>query len=437
MLKKLTLLWIISSFSFSIFASEEDLFGEGSNDADSKPGTSFQKIGVNFSGSIDVRASRTGHHKSWDEGGRAVVGDGTKQNGDSSFYFTLPRASLVADITYENESVAFIQFNVDDHANNGTETFTSGLFEAYLKLRPLKNTNYWKDTVYKVGMFVPPVSLEHDQTAWSTEYTVTPSAINTWVGEELKVLGIEEDYEFELSSWHKIRTQFAVFTSNDPMGGTLAWRGWAFHDYQLKAGDRLFFRDPDSGVAPPSDWGFPLKEVDGRPAVYGKLRYSYGDSFLFDVFHYQNFAEESELDSVGDYAWKSRFTNLGMKWNFLPSWTLLSQLLWGESSMGFSQTVNYVAIDFVSWYAMINYQTGKHSFTGRYDDFRVFDTDLVNDDNNQKGWAATAAYRYNCSDFHSISVEYLHAYSLRVGGTPDPLTDAYDDQFLINWRSLF
>ena len=43
----------------------------------------------------------------------------------------------------------------------------------------------------KTGAFFPTISLENDDLGWASPYTLTPSAINSWIGEELRTIGSE------------------------------------------------------------------------------------------------------------------------------------------------------------------------------------------------------------------------------------------------------
>ena len=44
------------------------------------------------------------------------------------------------------------------------------------------------------GVSNPPFSLEHTGPAWTPRYTLTPSALNTWLWEEGRVLGLEGEW---------------------------------------------------------------------------------------------------------------------------------------------------------------------------------------------------------------------------------------------------
>ena len=70
---------------------------------------------------------------------------------------------------------------------------------------------------------------------WRSPYTLSFSAINTWVGEELRTIGAEysldwlgrshgHDFDFTLSA--------AGYGWNDTAGTVIATRGWGLHDRQ-------------------------------------------------------------------------------------------------------------------------------------------------------------------------------------------------------------
>ena len=62
---------------------------------------------------------------------------------------------------------------------------------------------------------------------WSRR--VTPSAINSWIGEEVKVGGVEATLSTMIGE-HACRLTVAAFELNDTAGTLLTFRGWALHD---------------------------------------------------------------------------------------------------------------------------------------------------------------------------------------------------------------
>src|SRR5205085_1050759 len=67
------------------------------------------------------------------------------------------------------------------------------LDEAYLKLKapPIA----FGRISARVGYFYPPVSLEHGGVGWTTTDLLSASALNSWIGEEVKVGGAEVSIE--------------------------------------------------------------------------------------------------------------------------------------------------------------------------------------------------------------------------------------------------
>ena len=114
------------------------------------------------------------------------------------------------------------------------------LLEGYLRYRPVSITpRRWS---LKAGAFFPPISLEHDGVGWSSTRTLTPSALNTWVGEELRIFGAE--FQMEHRGQHgTIDARAALFVKNDPAGELLASRGWAMGDIATGVDGSL--RQPD------------------------------------------------------------------------------------------------------------------------------------------------------------------------------------------------
>ena len=115
-------------------------------------------------------------------------------------------------------SVDLSAWSLDDH--NPVD-----VTEAWLEWRPVP-TSAWRSNV-KIGAFYAPVSLEHRAPGWSNPYTISSSALNTWVGEELRTigaayelehLGIADGGRFDYGG------QVAVYGWNDPAGATIAAR---------------------------------------------------------------------------------------------------------------------------------------------------------------------------------------------------------------------
>ena len=83
--------------------------------------------------------------------------------------------------------------------------------------------------------------------------SITPSAINSWIGEEVRPVAAEGTLAATLGE-HKLRATAALMAANDTAGTLLTFRGWALHDRTTLA----FHRQP----LPPLDG-----EIAGIPGA--------------------------------------------------------------------------------------------------------------------------------------------------------------------------
>lgn len=252
------------------------------------------------------------------------------------------------------------------------------LLEAYARYRPV-STNEWRWSV-KVGAFFPPLSLENDQVGWTSFWTITPSAINSWVGEELRVIGAEATLEWRRESG-TLTLAGAVFGDNDPAGVMIADRGWTFDDRAAGLFERERLPDAAAFGAPPPVYAHLFTEIDGRPGWYLDLSWEPVDIGGFEIMRYDN--EADPRATQGDQiAWHTRFWDIGFQ-KQIGKLTLLSQGLSGattiEPSPFFHQTT-----DFRSAYALAGYDMDEWWAAARFDVFQTrtaasFPSDLSED----------------------------------------------------------
>src|SRR4029079_8665616 len=153
-------------------------------------------------GFVDYRLVVPSDERSYVEGGlgktRFGEGDAKPQFGGAALVGTLQLTpSLLAEAGVRYEST-------DEHELT--------LDQAYLRWRPVSTTP-WRWSL-KTGAFFPPISLENDGIAWTSRATLTPSAINSWVGEELRIVGAEYRVEWR-GEGQGVELAGAVFGAND------------------------------------------------------------------------------------------------------------------------------------------------------------------------------------------------------------------------------
>lgn len=436
---------------------EEELF-ENSGPKENNKGNSLNlaevaasipnNVQVVFSGLLDFRFVYTGKNVNWQQGGRGLSRYGgidpnprdNEELGDrSSSNFKFPQASLVTELVKDGNTIGHLQLNYDDATDTKGGNGKMGIVEGFVASQFKFKTQHSIDT--RLGVLIPPISLEHPDTAWSTVYSITPSAINTWVGEELRSLGLEMKYSYEFKPFSTFDILVAPYSNNDPAGSILSWRGWALHDYQYAIGARLKIQyvDPEK-LAPRGYWITPWKELDGNIGYYTRMQLNIDHKYKISAYYQDSLADTEAIDNPdNEYGWRTRFTNLSLELHPTGNVTILSQGMVGNTRMG--NPDNYgVNNDFDAWYLMISYAPSQHRFTARYDYFRVLDKDSLfsTDKNTQVGSAQTYAYMLRIGDFHVLGAEYLRIVSRREGSQNyDPDQDPKDDQWQLMYRLLF
>lgn len=259
------------------------------------------------------------------------------------------------------------------------------------------------------GFFYPRLSLENIDDGWLSPYTYTQSAINSWVGEEMRTLGLE----FSIYSPGRARRSpwsweviGAAFKGNDPLGTLISWRGFAMHDRQSLNNDRVNFApyptviDTDFIWHP--DYVEPFHELDRRWGFYIGLHLSYFNQSSFRYYYYDNQADPLTVNSQRLYGWRTKFHSLSFQHKFNSNTRLISQLMTGSTVMG----VKFVYVDFDAWYLMLSHQVSQHRISLRYDRFMVIEDDVFPTDmNNSDGYGLTLAWRYDLDDNWQLGIE--------------------------------
>ena len=362
---------------------------------------------------IDVSYVDASGYQSWTEG---FVGKLRYDDNNDGLMFSRAFAEYEYQITDTFNAHASIEAYADDISS--TVDFT----EAYLEWRPIpQSENRYR---LKVGAFYPRISLENVAAGWSSPYTMSSSAINTWVAEELRTIGAELTWSRRpamLGGAHTISLQGAVFVGNDPTGSLLAWKGWSAHDRQSRLGDELplpplpliqpgeLFEAQDPYVAP-------FREVDNEVGFYINGEWQFGSRLRVRAMHYDNRAVPTEIDD-GQYAWTTKFEHIGAQYSLADGWDLLFQWMSGSTVMGpVVNGAHLVDVEFDSKYLMLTKAYERHRFSMRYDKFNVTQNDDTDDDNNpEEGHIWTFAYFYDFSDKISFGAESLVIKTYRCG----------------------
>jgi hypothetical protein len=250
---------------------------------------------------------------------------------------------------------------------------------------------YERGAGVQVGLMTPPFSLEHAGPAWTPAYTLTPSALGSWVWEELRTTGGElEAWRRLPGGWRADVVGGAGFGA-DEAGTLLAERGWVLSDYL--GGVNATLPLPAAGKSTAV-----FSERDGRPALY--LWATVTDPTQHAALHFGYF---DNLGAVGeDGVWATRFGTVGAVLHPLPHVDVLVQWLEG----GTRTRQNDWESRFRAFYPLVSLHWRGHRLSARYDLFEVHDRDGP-PDSQERGDAGTFAYLFEFWLRHRIGVEYV------------------------------
>jgi hypothetical protein len=281
------------------------------------------------------------------------------------------------------------------------------LTEAYLEYRPYPRAGF--KTRLRAGAFYPPMSLESRALGWETPYTLTPSAIGSWIGEEIRTVGLEGQVDWlGTRLGHHFDFQFtaALFGWNDPAGTMIAAHGWALHDRQTTLFGRVGGTQPDLGYAKKELFA----EIDDRPGYYASAQVRYHDRAILNILHYDNRADPAVYEeSLRDFAWLTTFDAAALRIETANDWTVILQALTGETYIAPANL--WIEWEFDSQSVMLAKRRGPHMLAARYD---RFDVEFLRDPSasgSEHGNAWTVAYTFDTGGAWRFALEWLRVRS--------------------------
>ncbi|HVH84820.1 MAG TPA: hypothetical protein VM713_10945, partial [Steroidobacteraceae bacterium] len=134
---------------------------------------------------LDGRLVSSNADPSYTQGGISAVRFDQEQSG-----LRLGRARFAL-----TESLGeFWSAHLDASAWGDHDRIPAGLTEAYLQFRPYPFAGY--RLRIKAGAFYPPVSLENRASGWESPYTLSSSALDSWLAIEVRTVGVEAQLDW-------------------------------------------------------------------------------------------------------------------------------------------------------------------------------------------------------------------------------------------------
>jgi hypothetical protein len=296
----------------------------------------------------------------------------------------------------------------------GGQRTEAGLSQAYLTFRPMRSGKLAFSA--RAGLMWPPVSLEHEGADWHVKDSITPSTINSWIGEEVRPVAAEATVTASLGS-HKVRATGALMAANDTSGTLLTFRGWALHDRTTLAFNRQPLPPLEAPVAfYQAPYTHPLLDVgDGfarRPGYYAKVAWQPPIPIRLEFFRYDNGADPEAANADNEWGWRTRFNNAGLVANLGSGTELKAQAMQGRTKMGYPDNgLRWIDNRFRAAYVLLTRPFGSFTATARVDAFgtRNHGSD-VDSEYDEHGWSAMIAGKCEFGRVTGL-VELLHVWS--------------------------
>ena len=377
---------------------------------------------------LDLSYIDASGHPSWLEGSAGKLRYDSDNDG-----LLLSRGFI--DYNYRLADTVTASINAELYLEDFSSTLD--LTEAYLEWRPVpRSANRYR---LKLGAFYPRISLENTDPGWSSPYTLNSSAINTWVGEELRAYGAEFSVSRRpqaLGGAHSFSLHASMFYNNDTAGGLIAWKGWSVHDRQSRLGDEVPL--PPIPLIQPGMWFSrqdpfitPILEIDDTYGYYIDGEWNINNRFLLRVTHYDNRTDPFGYED-GQFAWETGFDQIGVKATLPGDVGLIAQWMDGYTVWGrLTDGIHAVDVGFESQFVLLTRSLDRHRISVRYDDFEISEKDQIPlDENSEDGHAWTLSYRYDINQNFTLAAEWLEITSNRPAWAYFALAEKKSEQQL-------
>ncbi|HET9159530.1 MAG TPA: hypothetical protein VFN88_02875 [Caulobacteraceae bacterium] len=348
--------------------------------------------------------------------GRAVSGDAEKSWTDGGFgksRFGDRSDGLIDGVVQWRPRLGWSLSGVVDVVGQPDLIKKLDVNEAYLLFKPLgSGGTRWQA---RLGLLYPPVSLEHDGRAWTTTRTITPSAINSWIGEEVYGAGLEVAVRRTFGE-QELGLTVGVFDKNDTAGTLLTFRGWSLNDARATLKGK--YELPPLSAFPASlqdEDTYPAWELDDRFGYYVRADWKPPQAFSVNAIYYDNLGDKTSVDPELQWSWYTRFTNVGITWQPAENTEVLAQAMKGVTAMGYTSPFGrWFDTRFEAAYVLATQTFGANAVSGRLDYFR--NSDRANGfygDTSEHGWAGTLDYVRTFSPQAKLYLEALRIDSER------------------------
>ena len=278
----------------------------------------------------------------------------------------------------------------------------------------------------RAGQFFLGTSRENTADLWSSPYTITYSALNSWIANEVRPLGINAEWRV-LTSNAVITTAVTGFKGNDTMGALLAWRGWTIGN-RLSVYKEVLPLPPLESLRTTfagqrRDGTVPFEsDLDGRIGYAARVRYSIPERFNIQFTRVDNRGDR--LLHRGEYAWATNFNLIGADLHVRDT-TILAEWMGGRTTMG--PILIGVDANFYAAYVLGSQHIGRNRLSARLDWFATSDNRPVTVDRyDEHGRAWTFAWLYDVRGRWRVGAEFTQVAGTHLEAEEAKLPAAFD-----------
>lgn len=304
----------------------------------------------------------------------------------------------VAQLGFEWTAARWLDIHVSGAGRLDPDAFggeSFGLVEAFADIHgQFRN----EELRLRAGQFFLPTSRENKGELWTSPYTISFSALNTWIAEEVRPVGAELEWRHTLGRGDVLTGAATAFRGNDSMGALLAWRGWTVGS-RLSTYDEVlplpplgslqtFFADQrDDGTKPFGE------DLDGRTGFAARARWSRPERANVQYAWLDNRGDRNLY--AGEYAWRTKFHLLSAELGDPNRVLFAAEYMTGSTGMGV-RTGGFAQLDFHAGYALVSGKRGRNRWTARYDLFGTDEQDFTPAESNDEGGRSwTLAWLYD------------------------------------------
>jgi hypothetical protein len=359
---------------------------------------------LQFHGFITGREIYVKAQPSWLQGGAGRFDVGADTTDDHRLVNT-ETAQLGLDWT----PVSWLLFHADGVARRGQSGAVGGkrvgIVQAYADV-------FNEHFRFRAGEFWLPTSRENTDPLWTSKYTITYSALNSWMAQEVRPIGAD----LQWSPSFYVTLGATAFRGNDTMGTLLAGRGWTLGNYLAVYDENL--PTPEPALTRPFG-----EDLDNKNGYAERIRFSLPERAMLQVTHIDNRASLSPGPVNGQEPWLTRFNIVGGEVGSTSDTTVAAEWAYGSTAVGFPG--GSFTMDFDTAYLLGSHKFGHERLSARVERFSTRDASRpAVDFAREHGKAWTVAWMHEANAHSRTGIEYVHADGDRPGLSPgfDPRT---------------